>query len=602
MTSPLAPFRPPCRRGAGVFLSLAAALALSSCSPTDPARPIAADPEASHTAYMITSRFRGFEPALGGDEATIRAIGKVYEGLYQYDYWARPYRVVPLLAADLPTVSPDGLIWDIPLRRGIYFTDDPCFPGGEGRELTASDFVYSLSRIADPAVGSSGFWIFRGKIAGLDDARAAATLPGAAFDYDAPLPGLSAPDPHTLRITLAEPYPQLLWVLAMPYAFAVPREAVEHYGPDFPNHPVGTGPYVLASMRQNYRYEYRANPAWTHPSHPRSDTVPADAPTPDAGRPLPLVPRLVDYVVGDSATAWFLLLSGGLDRTGISRDLWESVVAPDRTLRPEVAARGIELDHAPRMAVSYFAFNLDDPLLGPNPLLRQAMAHAFDYDAWAAFQNGRTLPANSILPPGVAGHDPDAPLPYPFDLDRARDLLVQAGFPGGRDPKTGRRLKITLEIGNADDPESRQSAELLASFMDKIGILLEPSYNNWPTFLRKIERRQAQMFGLIWLGDYPDAQNFLQLFYSPNVSPGSNRSNYVNPEFDALYERLVALPDSPERDALCRDAAKLVMDDCPWILTGYPLAFSLRRTRLRNCLQTDFSWSTEKYWSLDPAH
>ncbi|MBR6021654.1 MAG: hypothetical protein IK066_04465, partial [Kiritimatiellae bacterium] len=364
---------------------------------------------------------------------------------------------------------------------------------------------------------------------------------------------------------------------------------------------VGTGPYVLAEMRQNHRYEYRANPAWTDPDSPRTDSVPADAPTPDAGRRLPLAPRIVESVVGDASTAWLLFLSHALDKSGIGNDQWDSVIAstPDGpALRPEIAARGIRLESSPTLATSYYSFNFDDPVVGPNRALRQALAHAFDYAEWARFQNGRLLPANSVLPPGVAGYDPSDPLPYPFDLDRARALLAEAGYPGGRDPATGRRLELTLEIGNAESPEVRQAAELFASFLDKIGVRLVPSYNNWPTFLKKIELRQAQMFGLIWLGDYPDAQNFLQLFYSPNVSPGPNRCNYVNPAFDALYDRLVALPESPERAALCREAARMVMADCPWIVTGYPLAFNLQQPRLRNSVRTDFPFGTEKYLAV----
>jgi len=128
---------------------------------------------------------------------------------------------------------------------------------------------------------------------------------------------------------------------------------------------------------------------------------------------------------------------------------------------------------------------------------------------------------------------------------------------------------------------------------------VELSYNNWPAFLQKIERRQAQMFSLTWVGDYPDAQNFLQLFASENVSPGPNRANVVNPEFDRLYRQMVALPESPERQALCQQAVAAVMEDCPWILTGYPVAVSVRQARLHNRIRHDFPWGMEKYWRVD---
>lgn len=546
---------------------------------------------------MTTARIRGFDPAHAADQASILAVGKIYEGLLQYAYWDRPYRVEPLLAASLPEVSADGRVWRFTLRQGIFFADDPCFAatGGKGRELVAADVAYSIRRIADVKVGSGGYWVFRGKIAGLDEFREA-SRGEAATDYDGEIEGLRVVGSHALELRLTQPYPQLPWVLAMPYAFAVPREAVDFYGAGFVNHPVGTGPYVLASARQNYRYEYRANPKWAETG--RVETMPAGAPTPDAGKRLPLIPRIVDSVVGDPSTAWLMFLSGRLDLVDVSRDQWDSIITAEKELRPELAARGVELSKSPQLSVSYTAFNMDDPVVGPNRKLRQALTCAFDSDAWMEFQNGRMMTPTGPVPPGVAGHSDGKP-PQAFDLERAKRLLAEAGYPEGRDPATGRRLKLTLELGAADNPETRQAAELMASFMERIGVVLEPSYNNWPAFLQKIERRQAQLFSVTWIGDYPDAQNFLQLFASENASPGPNRANYRSEAFDRLYREMIALPESPEREALCRAAAAVVMEDCPWILTAYPMAFSVRQARLRNHRRHDFPWGMEKYWRVD---
>ena len=582
----------PRSRCAGIFFAALLAVLLSGCGTSSEETA-----DSVPTLRLTTARLRGFDPANAADEASIRATGLVYEGLLQYAYWDRPYRVEPLLAAALPEISESGMVFRIPLRRGICFSDDPCFSatGGKGRELVAQDFVYSILRIADMKVGSGGYWAFRGKIAGLDEFREASRS-AAPTDYARPVEGLRAVGPHELEIRLTAPYPQLPWVLAMPYAFAVPREAVEFYGPEFVNHPVGTGPYVLAAARQNYRYEYRANPKWRETG--RSDAMPADAPAPDAGMPLPLTPRIVSFVVGDPSTAWLMFMAGKLDLADVSRDQWDSIITSEKELRPELAAQGIELSKSPQMQVSYTAFNMDDPVVGPNKKLRQALSCAFDFDAWLEFQNGRVVKPNGPIPPGVAGST-ETPPPYGFDLERAKRLLAEAGYPGGKDPATGRRLKLALEIGSADNPEARQSAELLASFMARIGVAVEPSYNNWPAFLQKIERRQAQMFSVAWLGDYPDAQNFLQLFASENVSPGPNRCNYRSEEFDRLYRRLIALPESPEREALCREATAVVMEDCPWILTAHPMAFSVRQVRLRNYRRHDFNWGMEKYWRAE---
>lgn len=578
---------------AGILFALLPVVGGGCGKATQPTEP------AADTLHLTTMRFRGFDPAHTVDEASVRATGLVYEGLLQYSYWARPYRVEPLLAAAMPELTADGKTWRIRLRPGIHFADDPCFQasGGQGRELVAADVAYSIRRIADTKVGSSGYWIYRGKIVGLDDFRAASQSEQPT-DYQAPVAGLEVVGPYELAIHLTEPYPQLPWVLAMPYAFIVPREAVEYYGADFVNHPVGTGPYVLAAYRQNYRYEYRVNPQWANTG--RVDYMP----TPDGGIhrvPLPQIPRIVFSVVGDPATAWLMFMAGQLDLAEISRDQWDSIMTAEHTLRPEVAALGIVLTKAPQMAVSYTSFNMDDPVVGKNKPLRQALTCAFDFDTWQTFQNGRVEKANGPVPPGVAGHTTQPP-PYTFDLPRARELLAAAGYPDGKDPTTGRRLKLTLEIGQADNPEARQAAELLASFIEKTGVVVEPSYNNWPAFLQKLERREAQMFSVTWLGDYPDAQNFLQLFASENSSPGPNRANYHNPEFDRLYHDILASPPSPERDDLCRAAQAILMEDCPWLITGHPRAFTMRQARLQDHQRHDFSWGKEKYWRLAPPN
>jgi ABC-type transport system substrate-binding protein len=568
------------------------ALVCAGCGPTS-----TPDADKVPTLRMTTARIRGFDPAHAGDQASIQAAGKVYEGLLQYAYRDRPYRVEPLLAAAMPEVSADGLVWRFTLRKGIFFSDDPCFAetGGKGREVVAQDVAYSILRIADTKVGSGGFWVFRGKIAGLDEFREASRGEGPT-EYGREVEGLRVTGSHEFEIRLTAPYPQLPWVMAMPYAFVVPREAVEFYGSEFVNHPVGTGPYVLAEAKQNYRYEYRENPKWAETG--REEFMPTNAPTPDAGRRLPLTKRIVDSVVGDPSTAWLMFLSGNLDLTDVSRDHWDSIITPEKELRPELAERGIRLSKSPQLSVSYTAFNLDDPVVGPNKKLRQALTCAFDSGEWMEFQNGRLAIPNGPIPPGVAGH-PETPAPYPFDPERSKRLLAEAGYPEGQDPATGRRLKLTLELGAADNPETRQAAELMASFMERIGVVLEPGYNNWPAFLQKIERRQAQLFSVTWIGDYPDAQNFLQLFASANASPGPNRANYHSDEFDRIYRELIALPESPEREALCQAATAVVMEDCPWILTAYPMAFAVHHARLQNYRRHDFSWGMEKYWGLD---
>ncbi|MEI8207019.1 MAG: ABC transporter substrate-binding protein, partial [Kiritimatiellales bacterium] len=491
--------------------------------------------------YGQTSRFKGFDPVKVSDVASSAMICRVYEGLLEYAYLDRPYRVQPMLAETMPQVSEDGLTYTFRIRKDIFFQDDPCFPGGKGRELTAEDFVYSIKRIADLKNASSGYWVFNGRVAGLDEFRAA-SAGKTPTDYDTPIEGVRALDRYTLQIRLKESYPQLLWVLAMHYTFAVPREAVEFYGDGFVNHPVGTGPYILETWNNNYRIEFVRNPKWAETGrvelYPSTGTAEARAAglLDDAGKQIPFIDRIVQYVVDDVATTWMMFLSGQFSYSTISRDNWAAVITPGRELVSEMKEQGVELLSSPTLYLSYIGFNLDDPVVGKNKKLRQALSCAFDPELLVQYYNGRVTPVYGPLPDPLAGFKP-RPTAYSFNLEKAKQLLAEAGYPDGIDPATGRRLELTLELGDAA-PDTRQSVELMVGMVDKIGIVLKASYNNWPAFLDKLDRRQAQIYKLGWVADYPDSENFLQLFYGPNASPGPNHANYANPQLDKLYEQL----------------------------------------------------------------
>ncbi len=586
-----------CRLSSGALLLLVLLALTAGCAreTTD----LSAD-----VLFGETTRIRGFDPVKAGDFASALAVSRIYEGLLQYAYLERPYRLEPLLAESMPAVSPDGLTYVFALRRGIYFQDDPCFvaTGGKGRELTAADFVYSILRVADQKNASTGYWAFQDRIVGLDAFRAASGTAGPT-DYGLPVAGLCAIDRYTLKITLTQPYPQILWVLTMPYAVALPCEAVEFYGNELVNHPVGTGPFMLKSWWRNYRLEYVRNLKWAESG--RQDCYPlsgskedhAQGLLADAGRSLPFLKSIVEYVVADDSTKWMMFVTGRLDRfRSISRDNWSMVATADRQLHNDLAARGVRLISQPTLEIYYVGFNMDDPVLGSNRALRQALTCAFNTASWLHFYDQRVIRPTCPVPAELIGGA--IPERFPFDLARARSLLAQAGYPQGVDPKTGRRLQLTMELASADNVEIRQSSELIIDFMNKIGVAIRPIYNNKPAFFDKIERRQAQMFRLSWSADYPDAQNFLQLFYSANVSPGPNRTNYINPAFDQLYEQARLMADSPQRLALYRQLADLISEDCPWIFTHQPLAYELQQAWVANVKLHDFPFGMAKYYRV----
>ena len=595
-------------RTMGKCAILSCFLFLSGCGPGQ----LDHQAEGEMVAYAPTARLRGFDPVKAGDTASAAAIAKVYEGLLQYAYLDRPYRVEPLLAAAMPEVSPDGLTYTFTLREGIYFQDDPCFKktDGQGRELVAEDFVYSIKRVADVKTESTGFWAFNDRIVGLNEFRERSTRADVT-DYDVSVEGLQALDRYTLKITLTRPYPQLLWVLTMHYGFAVPREAVEYYQkelghPEFVNHPVGTGPFVLKEWKRNYRIEFVRNPKWRETG--RVETYPTTGEPIDhqlgllemAGQQVPFLDRIVQFVVGDASTTWLMFLTGQFGISGIARDNWEVATTENMGLSEDLKVRGIKMYNSEELSVFYVGFNMDDPILGNNKKLRQAMSCALNTPEWVKFHHDRVVRPVGPIPPGVAGYK-DMESPFAFNLEKAKQLLAEAGYPGGVNPETGSALTFEMSIGNAQTPEMRQSAELFNSHMDKIGIKIKPDYSNWPTFLDKLDRRQVQLYRLGWIADYPDAENFLQLFYGPNSSPGPNHSNYSNPEFDVLYEKVRVMQDSPMRTKLYEDMAELIIEDCPWIFLHTQLSTVLTHDFIGNYKPHDFPYGMVKYRTIDQA-
>jgi ABC-type transport system substrate-binding protein len=371
----------------------------------------------------------------------------------------------------------------------------------------------------------------------------------------------------------------------MPYTAVVPHEAVTTYGPSFGEHPVGSGPYRLSEWRRNYRMCFTRDPDWRGW---REGPAAIDA---RQGHPFD---RLLFPVMDDPSTQWLSFLAGELDLQGeIARDSWELVVDPQGHLRPKLEERGITLSSMPTLEVAYIGINMDDPTLGTNRLLRQALNCAFDSARWEQYYQGRVLAANGAVPPGVAGRV-ETPAPFAFDLDRARELMARAGYRDGKDPATGRRLRLVLDLGRTSQ-DVRESTELIVAFLARAGIDLVPEYHNWPAFLRKVSQRRSQLFRIGWVGDYPDAENFLQLFYGPNQSPGPNRCNYRNETFDIRYRQALAATDETERLRLYGELQEIIRQDCPWIFVNFSRAYSLSHRQVINFRPHDFPYGMEKY-------
>ncbi|HVM59238.1 MAG TPA: ABC transporter substrate-binding protein [Verrucomicrobiae bacterium] len=564
----------------------------------------------TNTLYSIGGDFKGFDPVDTGDVETERELCHVYEGLMEYAYLDRPYHVVPRLAQAMPEVSADGLTYTFKIKPGVHFTDDPCFPGGKGREVVADDFVYSFKRVLDPRLESQGDWIFAGHVLGADDWVKQMAATNAPAAESTTLPGFQATDKHTLQIRLAKPYPQLLYVLTMGYSFVIPHEAVESYGEQFRRHPVGTGPFRLKSWRPNYRIEFERNPTFSGQTYPATGE-PADRAAgllDDAGKPLPLADRIVEYDIREFYTVWQMFLGGRIISSGINKDYFEKAITPDLALSPDLAKRGIRLYKTPELGTDYIGFNMRDAVVGASAdptvnerhrKLRQAFACAIDLKTYVEVVfNNRYMPADSLIPPGVAGHT-DKPYAYQYNLDRAKHLLAEAGYPDGRDSH-GDQLRLTIILPGAGSTDVRQEADFFEEQLRAIGVDLAVQQLSFAEYLRREHDGETQVFWGGWIIDYPDAQNFLQLFYGPNKCPGINATNYQNPDFDRLYERILTMPDSAERTALYEQMADMTTADCVWALLDYRLDYGLFQPWFQNYKPHGFPYPNAKFYKVLP--
>jgi ABC-type transport system substrate-binding protein len=524
--------------------------------------------------YAFQVAETGFDPAQINDVYSSIIVAHMFDPPMTLEYLARPFKVKPNTAVALPEVSADGKVWTVRIRPGIYFADDPVFKGKK-RELTAQDYVYSMKRHWDPKNKSQQLYLLDGRVIGMDAIRKSA-LAGGKFDYDREVEGLKAIDRYTYRITLNEPLPNLIYQLTnCNLSCAVAREAIEGYPDKTMEHPVGTNAYRLAEWRRSSRIVLERNPGF------REEYYKEEAPADDAeaqafaaklgGRRLPMVDRVEVYIIEEAQPRWLAFLNAEHDLIDRMPFEFVNIAAPEGRLAPNLQKRKMKLTRNSELDLIFAYFGMEHPVIGgytaDKVALRRAISLGIDPDEWIrAVYYGQAVPAQSTVPPGSFGFDPDLAGPLAeFNPAKAKALLDVYGYrdrdgDGYREQPDG--SKLVLEIASVPDSTGKRQDELWRKWMDRIGVRTEFRKNQWPQHLKDSRAGKLMIWNLGWLAGDPDADTFYQILYGTSKGQ-ANHSRFDLPQWNAIYEKAKKLSNGPQRDELYREMDRLFFAYAP---------------------------------------
>ncbi len=636
----------------------------------------AADDGKSIFYTAFTERPKHLDPAQAYSENEYEFLALIYAPPLQYHYLKRPYQLVPQAASAMPTVTyqdknhktlPESVapariaysVYEIHIKPGMRYQSHPAFvaenmhlPARDlagihalndftrtgTRVVTAADYAYQIKRLVHPQLHTPIAAVMEEYIVGLKDyaaklEQAAKVHPDAFLDLNQyPLPGVQVVDETTYRITIHGKYPQFAYWLAMPFFAPMPPEAERFYAQDGMKErnlsldwwPLGSGPYYLSENNPNQRMVLTKNPYYDSEKYP-NEGEPGDAAAgllADAGKPLPLIDKIVFSLEKETIPYWNKFLQGYYDASGISSDSFDQAVqvsvGGEASVSEQMKAQGISLSTSVATSTMYTGFNWLDPTVGGNTerarKLRQAIAIAVDFEEFVSiFANGRGIPAQSPIPPGIFGYrEGEAGINhYVYDwvegapkrkpIAEAKSLLAEAGYPGGVDEQTGQPLVIHLDT-TATGVGNKSRLDWMRKQFDKIGVQLDVRSTDYNRFQDKIRRGDMQMYYYGWNADYPDPENFLFLLDGAQAKVskgGENASNYSNPEFDRLFAQMKNMDNSPARQALIDRMLEILRRDSPWLWGYHPKNYVLQHQWLHNVKSNIMANNKLKYWRVD---
>ncbi|MEO7445591.1 MAG: ABC transporter substrate-binding protein [Ferruginibacter sp.] len=484
--------------------------------------------------YNEVSGIASLDPSFAKNQSIMWAIHQLYNTLVEVD---ENLEIKPALAFRWE-FSGDNNTIKFFLRRDVYFHDDPAFPGGKGRRLTAADVAYSFSRILDPATASPGAWIFNDRV---DSLKPFVALNDSVF-----------------QLTLLRPFQPVLGILSMQYCSIVPKEAVDKYGPDFRRHPVGTGPFRFVAWDEGQALILKRNEHYYESS--------------PAGERLPFLDGIKVSFYDSKATEFLEFRQGRLDFINdLDASFKDEVLTKTGNLKKEWSGK-IKLNKSPYLNIEYLGILSDTAsrYLDNSPLknkkIRQAINYAIDRKKMMLYLRNSigTAASSGFVPKGLPSFNDSLVKGYMYDPVRASRLVTEAGY-----GKEGTPVIKLLTI-----PQYANLATYIASDLKLAGINVQVEAIQKSLLLEQTSKSQALFFRGSWIADYPDPENYLSVFYSRNPAP-PNYTRFKNPAFDHLYEKALGEKNDLERYKLYQAMDRIIIEEAPVVPLWYDMALHL---------------------------
>lgn len=489
--------------------------------------------------YNESTGIASLDPAFAKNQSILWAVNQLYNGLVETD---AELHIVPCLAKSWE-ISADRKSYTFHLRTDVYFHDDPSFSGGKGRKMTAADVVYSYQRIMDPSTASPGAWIFNNRVDSIQPFQAV--------------------DDSTFMLKLRQPFSPILGVLSTKYCSVVPREAVTFYGKEFRKHPVGTGPFLFSSWEEGEALIFVRNQSYFEKD--------------EQGNRLPYLDAVKVSFYDSKATEFLLFRQGQLDFINdIDPSFKDEVLNKQGFLKKEWEGRILLNKHA-YLNTEYLGILVDSSKdqVKTSPLrlkkLRQAINYGFDRRKLMFYlRNSIGMPAISgFVPRGLPSFDTTAVKGYTYDPQKARSLLREAGFSSSGTPIRLLTIPVYADL-----------AGYIARQLEETGIPVVVEVIPKSLLLERTAQSTAPFFRASWIADYPDAENYLSVFYGKNPAP-PNYTRYKSPVFDALYEQALQTTNDAARYTLYQQMDRLIMEDAPVVPLWYDEVIHLVNPKLK---------------------